>query len=353
MMFILEQIKSKNWASSFLIFWSATLVVLFLGGDSFLPEKYFWDSQVLMNMMLGGASPDLMDGSYYYTAKFFAIFGDSVTFFNLVVAIAFLCVAALFINNAQTAFFASFLLFPHLVLGLSRPQKELIVTLLSMIIIWAVEKTRVRLGVALCIIGYACYAIVRNYYALICFMFLLLFWLARKSKVEYVIFSVLILVLVISLLPTEYFSMLQGTRDTFNMLRPPGGDGNETIYFNPTPPDSFWNFCFNYLSAASFFLVPILYHQNLSALFLQIYNVIVLVALIYFLKLYYIKSRHCLSLDIDRRLDKVLLLAMIFVSHVFILLLFEPDLGSFMRHISSVAIYLLPLKMLLDEKSHS
>lgn len=352
-MFILEQIKSKSWASSFLIFWVTILVVLFFGGDSVLPEKYFWDSQVLMNMMNGGASPDLMDGSYYYTAKFFSIFGDSVIFVNLVVAVVFLCVAALFINNAQTAFFASFLLFPHLVLGLSRPQKELIVTLLSMIIIWAVEKTKIRLGVALCIIGYACYAIVRNYYALICFSFLLLFWLARKGKIDYIIFSVLMLVLAVSLLPTEFFSMLQGTRDAFNMLRPPGGDGNETIYFNPNPPDSFWNFSFNYLSAASFFLVPILYHQNLSALFLQIYNVIVLITLFYFLKLYYVKSRQYLSLEMESRLDKVLLLAMIFASHVFILLLFEPDLGSFMRHISSVAIYLLPLKMLLDEKSHS
>jgi hypothetical protein len=348
MKYILTEIRNNTSSLWFAIIWSLLLFFLYFGGDGFLPEKYFWDSQLLLAFAEGGGGEYLEDGSYYYTALLFSLFGPALGVFNLSVALLLIFFSAYYVKKIEDFYLASFLLLPHIVLGMSRPQKELFVTILTLVVIYFAFKLneRVRL-VFVIVLTYCAYAIVRNYYVLIIGLFLMFYFSWTKIKIEGFLSLLAVMLVVLAFAPPSIFESLQGTRDIFNSLRPPGGEGNETIYFNPYTPDSLFNFFANYLSALTFFIFPIFYHQSISALYLQLFMFIVF---FYMHKAVRFSRGNMVESNVYTN-SVVKIMMFLFASHIIVLLLFEPDLGSFMRHIASVAVFLLPIKKIFDEES--
>jgi hypothetical protein len=107
-----------------------------------------------------------------------------------------------------------------------------------------------------------------------------------------------------------------------------------TAFFNPFQPDNVFGFVGNYGYAFLRLHFPIFWDltPNEWILFL---NVIIYAGLVKY------GLRH---LSGSRRL-----LAMLFLAHVTVLIFFEPDLGSYFRHFSSVFLYLLPAFALREE----
>jgi hypothetical protein len=326
--------SSSSSSSSFyrLSFFSIWLIIFgFLStvGDSMLPSKYFWDSEILIGMMNGIVSSDVDDGSYYYTVKIFSFFGEGgLWILNSIVVLVFVSYCSLHSTNLKLFLIISFLVTPHIILGLLRPQKELIVTVITLIILgmYRFYNMQVRKVLLAILTLYLAYSIVRLYYLLIVLTFLYLYWLAygvnrRKKLVS------LLIIPVILIMPSSVIEAVQGTRDVFNALRPSGGAGHETIYFNPYPPINGFNFILNYFSALIHFNMPLLTSININTIFLQIYIFILLVVI----------YMHDWKLN---RLVSIYLL--LFFSHSIVLILFEPDSGSYLRHLSSVVVFLMP-----------
>ncbi|MCT7360097.1 hypothetical protein [Thalassolituus pacificus] len=313
----------------FFVFWFLLYFSLAIYGGEFLPEKYFWDSQLIMDMVAGYESYEMDEGSYYYTVKIFDFFGVHLTYFlNFILGILFIFFVASFVSSLSSFMLISYLIFPHVVLGLARPQKETIVTFLTLIVMYFISIfwSRKKILWVLIIVLYLTYGIVREYYFLIILIFLLSYNVSSFDKKRILIFCAVGFLFVMAA-PSEIYQMVQGTRDVFNALRPSGGVGHETIYFNPFPPVNAFNFIMNYLSAIKFFNFPILSYLSVNSLYLQLYVCIVLYLLRYGL----------FSGGSER------FLVFLFFSHMLVLLLFEPDAGSYMRHLSSVAIYILPV----------
>lgn len=325
----MQLLKSHSFnGKCFFVAWLLLFFLLYLVGESFLPEKYFRDSELLLEIASGSAEASL-DGSYYYTTLIFTALGDSLLQVLLVgIAIVYLYLFSSHLNTVTSMITGSLLIMPHVVMGMSRPQKELIVSCLAVVVYYFCYKykssnAKVFFYVVAC---YLTYSVVRNYYAiiLIAMFYLLIFYKAKEVYQK--IALVFLLVLAVSLPPNEIYDMIQGTKDMFNALRPQG-EGHETVYFNPFPPVDAINFILNYLHAIVYFNLPVFFHLSVNSLYLQLY----IIVLVY---LYFFRPK----LDDGERI-----LALFFIGHALTLLLFEPDLGSYLRHLSSVALYLAPL----------
>lgn len=310
----------------FFMFWVGILIVVSFYGEAFLPEKYFRDSEILMEMTSGGMDVE-NQGSYYFTTLVFGLFSENILkLLVLTIGVLYLFIAAKYCNTVRSSMLASILILPHVLLGMSRPQKEVLVSLLVIFIVISLGrlasqyKLTLKNFLIIVAFSYLTYSVVRNYYFLIIVFFLLTFIYIHKIKVNYKPLFIFILFGASFFIPDYVFQILQGTRDVFNSLRPVGV-GHETVYFNPFEPNNIYSFVLNYIHAFFNFNFPVIFSFNFNTIYLQLYMVIVF---------YIILS------------ERLTLLKLLFLSHIAILLLFEPDLGSYMRHLSSVCLYLIP-----------
>src|SRR5690606_16251863 len=103
--------------------------------------------------------------------------------------------------------------------------------------------------------------------------------------------------------------------------------GSRSAFMNLVPTRDAFDFLVNYFYAVLRLNLPILFNPAPQEVFLML-NVGIYGWLAYI---------GCSVRDPAVRFPVVL-----FISHVLVLTIFEPDLGSYLRHLSSVFIYLLP-----------
>jgi hypothetical protein len=225
---------------------------------------------------------------------------------------------------------ASFLTIAPILLILTRPVKDTVVILLT---IWVLYLIRSRMGlvakIAMIILIYSLYAyFVRQYYFLNAFAFLLV-WIFincdRKTKALMILFGIGVFFAI----PGNIFMELQGVRDLHNMYRIGSGEaGHRTAFVNALPPTDAINFIVNYLVAAFRLNFSFLFYPGIRELFLTL-NVLIYLFLI--------------RLGINSDNVTVRLAAALLTAHILVLWIFEPDLGSYLRHLSSLFLYLTPI----------
>lgn len=224
-------------------------------------------------------------------------------------------------NLPGHAFVIFILIIPPATLALSSFQKDLL--LAPFVIAAAViilKPWPAAIKVCLILLTYTVYAMVfRQYFALISFAFLLIFIFRQGGGLKYaLIFFVPVALMVI---PTDVFNTLQEPRDVVNITRTlrSGANVSRTMFLNPLPPENALNFLVNYGYAVVRLNIPILFSLNPKDFFLFVNISIYLL---------------CLFWGYKNGDGKVKLSCDLFLSHFLILMLFEPDLGSYARHIS-------------------
>jgi hypothetical protein len=151
----------------------------------------------------------------------------------------------------------------------------------------------------------------------------------------FVVISVLLLVVAIAVvLPPHVFAQLQGSRDSiFNVDRIGRAlPGARTAFANVYPPDSFFHFIANYVYAALRLNFP--FFSGVTPRDIYLFANVILFAWI---------AIAGFRSDL-RTFDNTAL----FVSHVLVSICFEPDVGSYLRHISSAMPYLVPAVVVVD-----
>ena len=130
-------------------------------------------------------------------------------------------------------------------------------------------------------------------------------------------------------IPNEWYYMLISNRDVSNDYAISIGSINRTAFYNIIQPINLVEFIYNYFYVSSIMILPILKFFSIKELFLLTLNIISLRILFLSFKIIdQIKVRFFISL---------------FLSHLLVLFLFEPDLGSYLRHSSSIGLYLVSL----------
>jgi hypothetical protein len=302
------------------------LLAMFVFYDR-LPEQWSIDSSYLQDLMQGGTTLDA--DSYGGTARLLGLIPDTLLQISILllglVMIVFFGRGVLTVRGGITAFI---LLTPLLLMGLLQPQKEVIVAAMSLaVLLTACKSKKAWPSLVILVELYAAYGLfVRPYYLLILPVCGVLYALPCWPQW----FKVLVMgcaFCALWLVPPEVFTSLQGVRDDNNFDRILGELGNRTFFFNPFSPEHPLGFLGNYAYAALRLNLPVLFSFQPQEIFLS------LTSLLYGALVY---------AQLAWGNWRARLMGCLFLAHLMVLWLFEPDLGSYLRHASSAVAYLWP-----------
>lgn len=311
---------------------------------SFISKNIASDSGTIMELrdsLTIDAGP-----SYKNTALIFHFIPKIITIPLVLLISAFaLIVFMRDLRQISTILIAAYITLPAIILFLTRPQKETIVIIMTMIVLLVFRSNKSQwLKISTVTLIYILYAVfMRQYYFLIIAAFLALCLstpIMHTLRISWGVLFVLyipIIIIVLLILPDNFFLETQGKRDVVNQ-----GLGYfreaRTGFFNPLQPDNGWNFIINYIYAFFRLNFPIFFTVSYK-------EVLHMISVFIFARLLWIGLE-------ARRNPEATLCAKLLISHVLVLLIFEPDLGSYLRHLTSVFLYLTPMLILRDQDNY-
>lgn len=302
-----------------------------------LPEKWSVDSAKIIEILNYGGAGDL-DNSFGVTAALFGLIGiDNLDVFTCSVSAVFLVFATHNIRKAGDFFSRLLLIAPCIMLNMFSPSKETVVLIMTMLITFSAIffRTSKWMVVGAFLLLYSIYGVfVRQYYLLIVGVFFAVYFLWGRS-LKYHFAAGVLAVGAILAAPPSILQTLQSPRDTSNAYAEQIGSDNRTAFTNIVPPTNGVAFLANYAYAATVLITPVLYFQTASDFFMQFMIAAMLVILYRARK----RSRR------DPNRFEVKFFGSLFIAHIIVQLIFEPDLGSFTRHLTSVILYLIAIKV--------
>ena len=318
------------------LLWLLCFVALALGPDTLLGPIAQTDSKEILRIAAGEFEGEATK-SYANTGRFFALLGPLTLPFILGLGLTTVSLFIVPLRTYGVLGMAAFLSFPAILMGMIRPQKELIVALVVLCSYLVARKPGLSLPLKAIIITaiYGIYAaLFRDYYFIIAAAFLgTLIFIHVNVGIRLVL--VLLFILLLFLLPDYVFMETQGMRDKVNMYRELGAPGHRSFFNNPLPANSLGNFLYNYAYAFLRLNIPVVFEAGPKEFFLLLNTILYSVIAFFGFKARTVEGK---------------LLTSLFLGHILTLVIFEPDLGSYLRHTSSVFLYLVPGLIMLDRQ---
>lgn len=175
---------------------------------------------------------------------------------------------------------------------------------------------------------YILYAFIfRSYFIIIATIFAALV-LFRKSSWIVRLLIITSVPVILLMIPDHIYILLQEQRDFVNRDRIGySGAGNRTAFLNYMRPDGLGSFFFNYGYAIIRLNLPIIFNAG--------FKEAVMMSNIVILAFFLIRGISHSDMRVWRP-------ALLFLAHFFTLMIFEPDLGSYLRHITTSLPLLAP-----------
>ena len=299
--------------------------IIYAKAGALLPEFVFRDAEKIQSQ-IGGANT--YEGtSFDAVAKFYAALGTTGTHL-FVAAVGALCIWRMLGHGRRAGSLAAciVLLAPCVFFNLFVASKDTIVVLMAIVLSGVARRRSTIATLAVAVALYGGYALlVRGYFALVLALALAVLLFRRASWRGRTALALAVPV-ALFLLPNDAYYLLQHPRDmAADYLAYGSPFGARTSFRNPLPPDSFLAFCANYAYGVLRLNLPVLFMPGPKELAMQAFVWIALAA----------AWRH----GRGNALAPADLLAGLVVGHVAVSMLFEPDLGSYTRHLSSVALF--------------
>ncbi len=328
-------ILSRKLVSLYAWAWVLVYGVFYFFLRGLVPEKYLRDAGRIQDLIQTGATAGT---SYKMTALLLGYL--PVWALHVLTATLNACVLYCIASTARTLRgigLQVLVLAPLILLCMMAPTKETFVAALALLVYRAVQRfTSGRSFVIVVALLYGLYGgFIRHYFLLILVAFLgILAVLKTPRSVRWLYLPAGLIVLL--LLPDTVFTALQGTRDQVN-FRIGFGSKNlvRTFFTNPFPPDNALHFLANYGYAFVRLHLPFLFDLSVNEAVLFV-NVLIYGWL--------------LAGGIKGLCGPPRLMCLLFLAHISVLILFEPDVGSYFRHFSSVLLYLAPAWVLREER---
>ncbi|WP_027813641.1 hypothetical protein [Burkholderia cenocepacia] len=320
---------------------AACLALLYVGvyanARALLPEFIFRDADKIQTQIGGGSTYD--GSSFDAVGKLYqALGGAGTAVFVVALGVATIWIALRATRRLGALVAHLALIAPCLFFNLFVASKDTLVVAMSIAVL-AVARVRGTTGTMLIAVllylGYA--ATIRGYFALIVAIALAA-WVWRRVPTLPRLAGALLVVAVLVALPNAAYTLLQQPRDlAVDYLVYASPFGARTSFYNPFPPDSFVHFAGNYAYS--------LVRLNLSVLFSfdpKGFAMQALVALFLCAAWRRVPVRRA-GEGGNALARNGELLACLLLGHVAVSMLFEPDLGSYLRHLSSVALFAVAL----------
>lgn len=332
----IKRAKTLAW---FILF-SIYLTLLYVGTSSILPSAAN-DANTIAEMSVSLDEVDSFDG-YAAMALIYSLTNEMMR--NAIIIIF----SGLFIFNVLrwsrgiiSISLASFLCFSPILLVLSLFIKDTFYLPFMMAALWILTQVRssvaATIATATVIVIYA--LIFRQYFLIVAALFLGLVIFRKMSWAPRIV-VLLAVPIILLFIPKELYVTLQEQRDIVNQLRVGfSGSGNRTVFLNYMRPDGLYSFLINYGYAFLRLNFPVFFGGGGAKEIFLMVNILLYGWLLWIA----VRAR-------DARIWRP---ALLFMAHFLTLMLFEPDLGSYLRHIGTSLPFLAPAFAILGQAKPS
>lgn len=316
-----------------LLFYLAILA----GGQSVFSESASFDSETIARLAQDG---NTSGGSYGAMAALYLMIPDGLHIL-LTAAVGFCAIITYFwkaISKEEVVIIAFLSLSPS-ILTLGAFQKDTILAIFVLINFFVLSRdARPEFKVTCVTLVYVAYGVIfRQYYLLIATIFIFSYALFYFHRL-FSLYAALIFFGGLFFVPPSVYQSLQESRDIVNNLRlsRPIWEQPRTAFLNPLPPENLVNFTFNYAFAVARLNLSIFWSLAPRDVFSFINTSIYIYFIFWSLKQYR---------------DDALIAGLLGVSHLIVLQLFEPDSGSYLRHLGSILPYItIILRVYFDKE---
>lgn len=230
-------------------------------------------------------------------------------------------------RNKINLIILSILIMIPCILTIATFQKDLILVLFTTPVAFII-KSNIRTLFKIISIStiYVIYALVFRYYFFLIILIFISLYLFYITNFQFKLLFVSAFLMLISFIPNEFYFQIQSPRDFANAGRI-GYEiaGNRTAFVNPLQPNSLYNFVYNYLYATIRLNFGFFFNTGFKDLFFMFYT------MTYYL--YVFKG-------LVSKNQSFVLASFLVLSHGLTYFIFEPDTGSYARHLSSTLPYL-------------
>jgi len=232
------------------------------------------------------------------------------------------------------------LLLPMVYMVMPAPLKDtLVVAASTLLMLYAMRGPPPKRFLGVVIVGYLMFGLgLRDYYLLVLLVFIGLLLFSRTPG-QLKLLYVLPIILVLLFLPASVFEAVGGARDMVNEIYVYGlpEEDVRTFFVNPFPSDNGLHFVGNYIYAFVILNIPFTRDVTFKEIVLFVNIALCSGLMIYALR----RFGH----DDVRRY-----LAFLFLSQLLVFWIFEPDSGSYLRHVLTFVPFLMPTFLALDEQ---
>lgn len=296
------------------LFWA----VAFIGDLSFISSNLTGTSALMATAMADVAMGlEIGGNSFLVTAFILNLVPSPINWYaNLLIGSIALRQYAQSVRHKSVLGPSIFIVLPAIILFMPRLLKESILIPLFMICVFLLRVTGRRISISALIFMLFTYGyFIRSYYLLIASMFCLVFAFRRVS-LKGKILLIFVVLMVLAYLSPEHFQMLQGGGHR-------GGTAMQwvrTSFANPFEATSLVSFLLNYLYAIVRLNFPIFFTQSP----LEIFHMLCIASY------GWVVVQGLRSVRWEANIS-----AEVIIAQALILWLFEPDLGSYLRHLTS------------------
>lgn len=304
---------------------------------NFLPISWSNDAETVIAIARGEIATE-GTGSYYLTALIFGTLGDFSITLILIIGYMWARELSWYVKSKISVLMIVICTMPGVLMGMIQPQKDVFFGLVIFYVLWIARKYKEDSSKIIYgwILGYAIYGIaMRQYFILILILFLLSLSLRKVARMWFIWLFIICLIGTM-IVDREYMIMIQGTRDEVNFFR--GVDEQQrTAFVNPYPQiENFLQFWGNYFYAFYRLNIPIIEFPKIQGIILQ------------FIVIFYLYLT-LIALSIKNSQNHRNM-GLLFLVHFIFYPMFEPDLGSYLRHLSISAAYLSPAILILSTR---
>jgi hypothetical protein len=308
-------------------------IAVFVNAGAVLPEFIFRDADKIQAQMEGSSTYE--GSSFDAVAGFYGLFGP--TLLNLlIVTVGTLFIRAVLARADRFGLCAAALILalPCVFFNLFVASKDTLVVLMSLVIVGAGANRRKWVAPVAALLLYGGYALLVRPYFLLIVAIAGGFALFQRASMHWKMVLGIALIGAVALAPESVYFVLLHPRDmAVDYLVYQSPFGARTSFYNPLEPTSFIAFCADYLYAIAKLNLAPLFSPGPKEVAMQLFVILAV----------WPSLRVALTRGGDGQPIVPRLCAYLVLGHVCVSMLFEPDLGSYVRHLSSVALFSLVL----------
>ncbi|MFL9932272.1 hypothetical protein P0D88_24250 [Paraburkholderia sp. RL18-103-BIB-C] len=304
-------------------------VTMYWKAGSFLPEFVFRDSDKIQSQVSGSST--YQDSSFDAVAKFYsALGGIGSNLFVAIVGAVFIWLMIGYSKRLGGLLLNTVLIAPCVFFNLFVASKDTLVVLMSIVLVLIGRRWGIRYLMVTAVVLYVGYALTVRIYFILILAIGLGVWIFRVASLRLKVVLILAALISVYVLPVATYFALMHPRDmAVDYLIAGSPYGARTGFYNPLEPISFTAFCVDYVYAILRLNIPVLFYPGPKEFVMEVFV---------WITAWSVFSRKPERLTgVDTGVMDVF--ACLIIGHVAVSMLFEPDLGSYIRHLASVALF--------------